>query len=137
MIPTWADSWIGLEYADRGRGPAYDCWGLAKTVLASHGIPAPDYLDEYRTSEDMHSVADAMGRCLARDWTRVAGDAKELDIVILNIAGRPWHCGVMLNAEQFLHSPPPAKSVQHLSGIEAVTDPQWERRVAGYWRWAQ
>jgi cell wall-associated NlpC family hydrolase len=61
LIPDFAAKWIGLPYADKGRGPAYDCWGLARAVLAAEaGLVLPDYADAYTTACDRFSVARAV-----------------------------------------------------------------------------
>lgn len=59
-IPAWAGPWIGLPYQDKGRGPAYDCWGLTRAVLAEHGMDLPDYADAYTHATDSASVSHAI-----------------------------------------------------------------------------
>ena len=72
MIPAWAGPWIGLPYQDKGRGPAYDCWGLARAVLAAEvGLDLPDYADAYTTACDRFSVARAVEQGLSDNWERV------------------------------------------------------------------
>ncbi len=41
---TWTQKWIGAPFADKGRGPAYDCWGLLWAVLrVQFGVEVPSY----------------------------------------------------------------------------------------------
>ena len=65
----------------------------------------PDYLDAYTSSNDGDSVAAAVTSGLRDGWVRV-NDPREGDLLILRIAARPWHCGVMVNSCMFLHWPP-------------------------------
>lgn len=69
MIPEWVGKWIGLSYADKGRGPAYDCWGLVAAILAAEaGIALPDYASAYTRADDRLSVADAVEAGLSDGW---------------------------------------------------------------------
>lgn len=121
--------WIGISYRDKGRGPgAYDCWGGIRAVLAEHGITLPDYADTYTAADDRASACAAVEAGLRDGWQRVERP-RALDLLILNIARRPWHCGLMVGPTMFLHWPP-----QGTSRIERIDAPQWARRVEGYYR---
>lgn len=128
--------WIGLPYADKGRGPdAYDCWGLVRVVfLEERRLALPDYRDAYEAAKDHDSVAAAVRGGLADGW-RAVDRPRAFDLVILNIAARPWHCGVMVAADRFLHVMPPAPGgAQAFSCIERIDSPRWQRRVEGFYR---
>ena len=135
-IPAWAARWIGVPYRDKGRGPdAFDCWGLVRAILrAERGLPLPDYADAYTTADAPDSVARAVAAGLADGWREMA-EPQAFDLLILRIAGRPWHCALMLTREQFIHCPPPAPhGVQTGACIERLDAPRWARRIDGFWR---
>lgn len=72
ILPDWAGQWIGLPYQDKGRGPAYDCWGLVRAALSdAAGITLPDYSDTYTRAADHASVAHAVESGLQDGWERV------------------------------------------------------------------
>lgn len=125
----------GLPYADKGRGPAaYDCWGLCWAIFRDvYGLTLPDYVDAYTTAADHESVSAAVLRGLA-EWMRVERPSAG-DLLILRIAGRPWHCAVMVDDKRFLHVPPPGRSGrQTLSCVERIDSPMWARRIEGFYR---
>jgi cell wall-associated NlpC family hydrolase len=98
------------------------------------GHDLPDYADAYTHTKDHASVASAVDAGLCDGWQKVErGQAG--DLLILKIAGRPWHCAVLVNAAQFLHWPPPDKQGrQLLSCIERLDSPHWSRRIEGIYR---
>jgi cell wall-associated NlpC family hydrolase len=77
VIPAWVSGWIGLPWADRGRGPqAYDCWGLVRAVLAEQfALEVPDFSQKYGRSRSASaaSVIDAE----RLDWQRVATNQRD------------------------------------------------------------
>lgn len=136
VAADFAARYIGLPYRDKGRGPdAWDCWGGVRMVLADvFHVHLPDYADAYTCAADRGSVAAAVDAGLRDGWRRVERP-REGDLLILRIAGRPWHCGLMVSARQFLHWPPPGRDGrQLLSCIERVDAPLWARRIEGYYR---
>lgn len=130
MIPAWAGPYIGLPYKDKGRGPdGWDCWGGVRMVLGDvFGIALPDYGDAYETSADRAAVADAVETGLADGWVRVECAATG-DLLILRIAGRPWHCGLVVAPNLFLHWAPKATSC-----IERLDSLMWTHRIQGIYR---
>ncbi|GAA0694598.1 C40 family peptidase [Dyella marensis] len=130
MIPAWAGPYVGLPYADKGRTrDGADCWGGVRLVLAEvFGLLLPDYGDAYPSAEDRAAVAGAVAAGLAAGWEPVSAPAAG-DLLILRIAGRPWHCGILVTADRFLHWPPRATSC-----IERLDSPQWARRIEGVYR---
>lgn len=134
VIPEWAAKYIGLEYSDKGRGPfKFDCWGLVKHIeRMENSVELPDFRDLYQTSVRDPSVpaAFAQGASDAQKFTRLSGEAPQaFDIVVLNIAGRAAHCGVMVSATHFLHIHAGTGSC-----IDAVSSPRWAQRVEGFYR---
>lgn len=127
--------WIGKPYADKGRGPdAFDCWGLARAVLQERGLVLPDYADAYATADDPDEAAAAVRAGLADGW-RAVSRPQPFDLIVLNVAKRPWHCGVMVAADRFLHVMPPAPTGrQAFSCIERIDSPRWVGRIEGWYR---
>lgn len=136
IAPAWVAPYVGLPYADKGRDrTGADCWGGVRMVLADvFGVGLPSYADAYTVASDHASVAAAVEAGLTDGWTRVE-QPRAGDLLILKIAGRPWHCAVMVTADRFLHWPPPSKrGVQVLSCLERLDSPHWARRVEGVYR---
>lgn len=125
---SWAAQYIGTPYADRGRGPAYDCWGLVWAVYRYvFGIDIPSYASDYPASiagADIEAVIER--ECLA--WRAVA-EPEHGDVVILRILGKKMHCGVCLGDGQFLHVLHGCRGV-----VERLNSKVWRNRVAGFYR---
>lgn len=109
-VPEWVTQYVGIPFADKGRTRAgCDCWGLVRLVLAEQfGIELPDYADAYSDAHDHASVAAAVQAGLREGWTEI--DRKHEpprcgDLLVVNVAMRPWHCGLMVTPERFLHCP--------------------------------
>lgn len=75
--------------------------------MAGHSLP--DYSNAYTEACDPDSVAGAVVAGLQDGWQRVERP-QALDLLILRIAGRPWHCAVMLDAAMFIHVMPPGRN---------------------------
>lgn len=137
IVPAWVAPYVGLPYADKGRDrTGADCWGGVRMVLAEvFGVDVPSYAEAYTVASDHSSVATAVDAGLAHGWQR-ADRPRSGDLLILKIAGRPWHCALMVNAAMFLHWPPPDKQGrQLLSCIERLDSPHWARRIEGVYRY--
>lgn len=137
MIPVWVAKWVGLQYRDKGRGQGgYDCWGLARAILqGERGISLPDYADAYVSACDPESASRAVSAGLAAGWRRTLAPA-EFDLVILAIARRPWHCGIVVAPGWFVHCPPPHRGeTQTLSCCERLDSMTWRNRVEGFYRY--
>lgn len=122
---------IGVPFADHGRAGGFDCWGLARAVLAAcRGLRLPDYGEGYADCGDHDGIAVAIREGLAADFVRVAVP-EPFDLVIFNIGGQPRHVGVVVDAGRFLHAPEGQSS-----RIERLSDRMWARRVEGFYRHA-
>jgi len=130
MLPAWAADYVGLPYATHGRERAgIDCWGLVRLVLAEvFHAELPDYADRYADGNDWGAIGTAVRDGLADGWTRVE-QPRAGDLLILSIAARPWHCGLMLGPLHFLHAPPDTTTC-----IERLDSPRWARRIQGIYR---
>jgi cell wall-associated NlpC family hydrolase len=135
-VPAWAGEYVGLPYRDKGRDrDGADCWGGVRLVLAEvFHVNLPDYSGAYTHASDRASVAAAIAAGLADGWAKVT-TPQAGDLLSLRIAGRPWHCALLVNDRQFLHWPPPGKDGrQLLSCIERLDAPHWARRIEGFYR---
>ena len=123
------DPYIGIPFAEHGRSLAgCDCYGLVWLVLRDvFGQELPDYVTAYSSSNDQASVAQAIRDGLRTAWEPLQAPRTGA-LVVLKIAGRPWHCGLVVTPELFLHQPD-----TDLSRIERLNRPAWARRVLGYW----
>lgn len=124
--------YIGIPYVDRGRDPAVglDCWGLVCLVYRDlKAIELPSLLEDYATADD-HDGVTALVMQQSANWARFQ-HPQPLDLVTLNVAGRPWHVGVVLDERHFLHT---------MQGLGSIIDrhdsPRWEPRVDAFWTYA-
>lgn len=126
--PSWCNAFRRIPYRDRGRDrTGVDCYGLVALVNREQfGRRVPDYA--YASSMDRVAVAGTVDAYLAIDWRKV--DAPEPgDLVMLSIAGRPWHCGVYVAPGLMLHA-----IDGMLSGIDRLDSVRWHRRFCGFYR---
>lgn len=141
-VPAWVGGYVGIPFADKGRAHAgCDCWGLVRLALVEHfGISLPDYSDAYAGALDHDSVATAVQAGLRDGWSLVEGAPQCGDLLVIKIAGRPWHCGLMVSSERFLHCP--QQTDRHTgqetgtSCIERLDAVVWRRRIEGIYRHA-
>lgn len=130
MIPGWCARFIGAEFEARGRGPRYDCWGMARAVWQEQfGLDVPSYAEGYATTNDREEIA-ALIRGALGPWRPVAlEEARAGDGLLLRMQGEPMHVGVIVAPGRFLHV---------IQGANACLDdyrrPQWARRVLGVYR---
>ncbi len=128
--PAWAAPYVGLPFADHGRGPAFDCWGLARKVLDERfGRLLPDYGCDYIATADRGSVPEAIESGLRAGWRRVE-QAQGGDLVVFRIFGRCMHVGLLLERPWFLHTQEGACST-----VERLDAAVWARRIEGFYRY--
>lgn len=115
--------YIGIPYRDGARGPdAYDCYGLVRHLMALRGIDIPDY----RSPEDRRLVS-AIFRSELRLWTPAEPDYGK--VPLFRVPGM-FHCGFMLNNDDFIHT------WEHSGGvcIERLSD--WTARLVGVYEYS-
>lgn len=134
----WANRFIGIPYRDKGRDwHGCDCWGLVRLIMAEiYGVHLDSYTQCYATAADPRSGLKVVQAGVLDDW-RCVTTPQAGDMVVLNIASRPWHCGVMIDAAHFIHAPcldrhgrPIASELAELGG------PDWKHRLNGFYRHA-
>lgn len=134
VAPAWCEPFTRLQYEDKGRGPVgFDCWGFVRHVQCERfGVDdLPDLCGEYVSAEDHATVAEVVRRyerALSASW-RLVCDAAPGDIVILKIAGLPWHCGVCVGGDWMMHM---LKTVN--VGLEHFAREPWRNRIEGFYR---
>ena len=107
--------WIGVPFEWAGE---YDCWTLAKAVLAEHGIELPDY--DYEP-DNIDSIGRSIMAASAKPvWSEVA-IPEPLDMVLLGSKDFLHHLGVYVGDDRLLHTTPRTGAlVQRLSRIKAL-----------------
>lgn len=123
--------YIGIPFAEKGRTRhGVDCWGLCRLILAEQfGIAVPSYTEDYATTIDAREISMLINQ-ESLGMTEVAvPHAQPGDIAILRLAGRPWHCALMIDPPWFLHADPRAGVVR-----ERLDAMLWNRRIVGLYR---
>lgn len=134
MAPAWCGKYVGKPFAEKGRGPDfYDCWGLARSVLAEQfGVEdLPDYADRYTCTTDKESVSKAFRASIAESWVKVDKPTAGV-IVVLRLAGRPWHCAIAVNEQWMLHA-----VIGTNACLERMDSMVWSDRIEGYYRYVE
>jgi len=119
---TWATKYIGLPFAEGGRGPdAYDCWGLVRQVLLTErGVEVEPFADI--GTYDSPAVAERVKAEIARtDWIPVdQAAAQAFDVAIMwvtrRLMGRDTarslsHIGIVAAPNRLLHIEAEKKSI--------------------------
>lgn len=123
----WVNDWIGLPYADLGRGPeAFDCLGLflaLQRVRFGREIPDPACSVE-------QAVRRGVVEARRSDVIRVA-QAQEGDALLFYAHGRPLHLGFALNNQDMLH-------IDSIAGsrVERWRAAAWLGKLEGIYRFA-
>jgi cell wall-associated NlpC family hydrolase len=125
------DRFVGLSYADKGRGPAYDCWGLLCLVMRELcGVELPSYSDQYVTAADRKALAALIADEL-NPWTEIAtGEERVFDAVLMREGRFPRHVGVVTEPGRLLHV-----SAGETSMIERYREGPLKHRVVGFYRY--
>ncbi len=149
--PAWADAYIGLQYADGGRGPeAYDCWGLLRLVSGERfGIALPAYdgivWRSYLSRAEQVEADEAVKAFMLAErdvrwspvWLATGSPPEEPlggrrirpgDGVLMRAA--PLHVGIVVAPGWMLHIEEGSNST-----CAPYDDIRWGRRVIGFYRW--
>lgn len=130
--PAWCAAYVGRPFAEKGRGPdGYDCWGLARGVLIDRFgvVDLPDYGRSYAHCNDRETVARTFEAGVRDGWREVC-TPRPGDVIILRLAGRPWHCGIIVAGHWMMHAQVGAGVV-----LERWTRDLWRNRVEGFYRY--
>lgn len=133
MIPCWAAEYVGLPFKDKGRDRnGLDCWGLVALVMREQfGIELPSYADNYVSAMERDEIAALLTASIpSNGWQPVADAAQAGDGVVFRVLNAPWHVGIVLDAEHFLH----VVEGGGCSLIERLDSHRWVRRIVGIYR---
>jgi cell wall-associated NlpC family hydrolase len=87
---TWATKYIGLPFAEGGRGPdRYDCWGIVAAILRNEcGIEVEPFA-EIETFDGPAVEARVILEIARTDWIRVElNDVRVFDVALMWIYRR-------------------------------------------------
>lgn len=125
MIPAriYADL-VGKPFAEGGRGPAFDCVGLAVEFQRRRGIGTPMYLSD---EVELHRQIAAGGAL--DDCHRLDAAEPGCYVLLRSFEEGERHIGVMVDPYRMLHSRREVGSV-----LEVLSRSVWARRVIGFYR---
>jgi cell wall-associated NlpC family hydrolase len=123
--------YVGLPFKPRGRDRSgVDCWGLLRLVYEEQfGIKLPSYADDYTTLEDKAATADLIDGNKGL-WREISAGA-ELpgDGLLMSVAGRPIHIGVVIAGGRVLHIERDMGAI-----IESYRGFRLRKRIVGFYR---
>lgn len=128
------DKYLEIPWDDYGSEGSFDgcnCYGLLRLFYKEElGIELPQYIGAgYTKGIDQEELSGKFIQEKAIWWEDVMSPSPG-DVVWLRIAGNPYHVGVMVSSERFLH-------IEEGAGpsLEDITNPRWARRINGYVCW--
>lgn len=106
-----------------------DCWGLVVLIYAELlSVALPLHEDVNWKDSGPDKVAATVAADALAEWDEVvAQDRREYDVVILRLKGVPWHVGVLVDKDRFIHADP----VRGMC-VERLEALHWKSRVVGY-----
>lgn len=128
------DRYVGIPYADKGRGDRLDCWGLLVKVYREQlGIELPSYADSYVTAADRVALAALIAGEMG-PWRPIpAGEETTFDAVLMREGRFARHVGVVTEPGLLLH----VSSDGICSAIERYRFGPLKNRVVGFFRHSQ
>ncbi|WP_162906707.1 NlpC/P60 family protein [Algihabitans albus] len=129
-LPAWADSYIGIPFAevDRGRAGTH-CYGLVSLVARERfGLtlpPEPDGSDPHELARNATAFMNA-----ALDFAEIPlGQEAPGDIALLRHGGCASHVGVVIASGWMLHLERATRCLP-----ERLAERLWSRRLVGLYR---
>jgi len=111
-----------------GRGPDYDCWGLVWAIYKEQlQLDLPSY-DLHYFSVKGERVAELIDS-ERKKWAKVE-HPKEFDVVVIKIASRMAHVGLVIKPGWMLHVLEGAQTC-----IESYESMRWRNRIDGIYRY--
>lgn len=133
MIPPWAAAYIGIPWREKGRDrEGCDCWGLVTLVMREQfGLDLPSYAHDYTDTSEREQIAALLADGIpATGWGPVVGVPRAGDGVVFRLMNAPWHVGLMVDAESFVH----VEEGVGASCLERLDSYRWARRQHGIFR---
>lgn len=133
LLAASFDEFIGISYADKGRGEAVDCWGLVLKVFREvRGIDLPSYAESYVSAEDRKAMDTLISGELA-PWDEIeAGSEQTFDVVLMREGRFVRHVGIVTQQGMLLHVQPGETSL-----IERYGHGPLKHRVVGFYRYRE
>jgi cell wall-associated NlpC family hydrolase len=140
--PAWCNRYVGIPFVSRGRDRlGCDCYGLVALVLREQfAIEVPSYANDYPDALEQLEVAWLISNEISRQrWQRLnvplpidgeRSSALPGSVILLRIAGQPWHVGIVVADGWFLHVRPATDSC-----LERYDSLRWHRRIQGFYRY--
>ena len=127
----WWDKYIRIPFVEKGRDEkGCDCWGLARLIYKNElGIELPSYDGDYQNTEDRDILSAAIEENKKHFWV-FPDTGKEFDMIILNVANRPVHLGVVTRPNYMIHCSKDINTV-HVP----YNNLAWRKRVKGFGRY--
>lgn len=131
MIVAGTERFVGLPFADHGRdNEGWDCWGGVRYFLSEmRGLRLPDYGLGYTNTGDHAGIAVTIKAGLVEGWEKIERP-EPFALVIFNVAKKPWHVGVVVGRNDFLHWPD-----GETSRVEKLDAQIWKNRIEGFYRY--
>lgn len=132
MIPPWVEKYVGIPFKDGGQDfDGCDCYQLFRLVyLNEFHIAIPSYAGQYVSAQERAEVSSLIaGHVVEAPWHSVA-TPRLGDGVLFRIENHPWHCGLVLSPDEFLH----VMESLGTSVIERLSSHRWSRRIVGFYR---
>jgi cell wall-associated NlpC family hydrolase len=124
--------YTAIPYVSKGRDPqtGVDCWGLLRLFYAEQfGIELPLHDDRYVHSDSRGETAELARDEIRERWLQVR-TPQYGDAVVLALSRRPFHVGICIGGNRFLHALDPRVNTV----IERLDAPVWARRLEGFYR---
>jgi cell wall-associated NlpC family hydrolase len=133
VIAPWAAEYVGIPWRDGGRTrEGCDCFGMLRLVLHDQfGVEIPSYTGTYVSAREREEVARLLTTEIPKGgWLIADGAVRPGDGVVFRLRNVPWHVGVIVGPDDFLH-------VEETIGsacVERLSAARWARRLVGVYR---
>lgn len=128
----WWNDYIGVKFTEKGRDRnGVDCWGLVCLIYKElKGIELPSRADTYSSTKDKETIAALIEKWHDDFWVEVK-EPEMFDVLVLKIAGVPFHVGIYLHDKKFIHCANGVGTV-----VERLDSLRWKNNLIGAYRWA-
>jgi hypothetical protein len=123
------NKYVGLPYATNGRDESgIDCWGLVRLFYKQeYNLDLPSYTEEYSGAYDDRILQ--MMEEYKDNWAQTT-TPQPGSVIVFNILGEPFHVGVYIGEDKFVHAREGMDSV-----VESINSPKWNKRIEGYYNY--